>query len=143
MIITTARKPSSKTRIFCKHIARFTGGKYITRGKTSLSMLADEPFLLSVGEYKGNPGSFNFFMNGKCVLSIRANVSLDKDIDSGIVPFIDGDSPLALAFCKVTGLSNAGTSERVIRINDRIEFLDKGIPYIILTVLGTRGEVSV
>ena len=140
MIITTARKPSSKTRIFCKHLARFTGGKYITRGKTSFSELADEPFLLSVGEYKGNPGSFSFFLNGKPALSIRANVSLDKEIDTGVEPIIDGDSPLAIAFSQASGLKIGGTSERVIRIGDRIEFLEKGIPYIILTVLGTRGE---
>jgi len=46
MIITTARKPSSKTRIFCKHLGRFTGWSYITRGKSSLQDLADRPFLL-------------------------------------------------------------------------------------------------
>jgi len=142
MIITTARKPSSKTRIFCKHLGRFTGWIYVTRGKASLSEFEDEPFLL-VGEYKGNPGSFNFFSNGKCVLSIRANVSLDKDIDSGVEPVIQGNSPLALDLSKVTGLKTGGKSQKVILVNDNIEFVSGGESFIKLKVLEVRGEGSV
>lgn len=139
MIITTARKPSSKTRIFCKHLSRFTGWEYFARGKTSLSALADEPFLL-VGEYKGNPGSFRFFSSGRCVLFIRANVSLDKEVEHGKAPVIEGDTPLAIALSKATGFKMDGSSERVIRVNDRIEFIDKGMTYIILKVLAVGGE---
>ena len=142
MIITTARKPSSKTRIFCKHLGRFTGWIYVTRGKASLSEFEDEPFLL-VGEYKGNPGSFNFFSNGKCVLSIRANVSLDKDIDPGVEPVIQGNSPLALDLSKVTGLKTGGKSQKVILVNDNIEFVSGGESFIKLKVLEVRGEGSV
>ncbi len=138
MIITTARKPSSKTRIFCKHLSRFTGWEYVTRGKTSLAMFAGE-FFLMVGESRGNPASFNFFSNGKCVLSIRANVSLDKEIEPGEAPVIEGDTPLAFALSKATGIE-MGSSGRVIRVNDRIEFIEKGIPYIILIVLAIKGE---
>lgn len=139
MIITTARKPSSKTRIFCKHLSRFTGWNYITRGKSSLSMFAGESFLL-VGESKGNPGSLDFFSNGRCVLSIRANVSLDKEIGPGEAPVIEGDTPLAFALSKAAGLEIGGSSGRVIHVNDRIEFIDKGVPYIILKLIGIRGE---
>ncbi len=139
MIITTARKPSSKTRIFCKHLGKFTGKEYLTRGKTSLSMLADTSFLV-VGESKGNPSSFNFFLNNECVLSIRANVSLDKEIDVPGEPVIEGDTPLAFVLSKATGFRIGGSGERVIRVNDKIEFIDKGIPYIILKVLEARGE---
>ncbi len=139
MIITTARKPSSKTRIFCKHLSRFTGWEYVTRGKTSLAMFAGEFFLL-VGESRGNPASFNFFSNGKCVLSIRANVPLDKEIESGEAPVIEGDTPLALAFSKAAGLKMGKNSGRVIHVNDRIEFIDDGVPYIILKVLAVGGE---
>lgn len=142
MIITTARKPSSKTRIFCKHLGRFTGWIYVTRGKASLSEFADEPFLL-VGEYKGNPGSFNFFLNGKCVLSIRANVSLDKETGSGVEPVIQGNSPLALDLSKVTGLKTVGKSQKVILVNDNIEFVFGGESFIKLKVLEVRGEGSV
>lgn len=140
MIITTARKPTSKTRIFCKHLSKFTGNEYLTRGKTSLSMLAPTSFLV-VGESRGNPASFNFFFNNECVLSIRANVSLDKEI-IGLTgePVIEGDTPLAFALSKATGFRIGENGERVIRVNDRIEFIDKGIPYIILKVLDARGE---
>jgi len=139
MIITTARKPSSKTRIFCKHLSRFTGWNYITRGKSSLSMFAGESFLL-VGESKGNPGSLDFFSNGRCVLSIRANVSLDKEIEPGEAPVIEGDTPLAFALSRAAGHKIGGSSGRVIHVNDRIEFIDKGVPYIILKLIGIRGE---
>jgi len=141
MIITTARKPSSKTRIFCKHLGRFTGWTYVTRGKSSLQDLADEPFLL-VGEYKGNPGSFSFFLNGKCVLSIRANVSLDKDIGGGFEPVIKGNIPLALDISKITGLKIGEGSERVIKIDENIEFTFEGKSYLKLRVLDVRGEGS-
>ncbi|MFZ2409946.1 MAG: hypothetical protein WAW23_00080 [Candidatus Methanoperedens sp.] len=183
MIITTARKPSSKIRIFCKHLSRFTGWEYVTRGKTSLSAFACEPFLL-VGESRGNPGSLTFFSNGECVLYIRVNVSLenrcaallrrhvcpqayvnlserfikrgvceaypntaqtevsvfDKGIDFSVAPVIEGNTTLALALGKATGLKMGDSGERIIRANERIEFIDRGIPCIILKVLEIRGE---
>jgi hypothetical protein len=108
---------------------------YVTRGKTSLLGFADKPFLL-VGEYKGNPGSFRFFLNGKCVLSIRANVSLDKDITMGDEPVIQGNMPLALDLIKVTGLRTGDKSKRIILVNDNIEFKCDGESYIKLKVLG-------
>lgn len=142
MIVTTARKPSSKTRIFCKHLGRFTGWMYVTRGKASLLEFADKPFLL-VGEYKGNPGSFSFFLKGKCVLSIRANVSLDRDIGIGNEPVIQGDNSMALDLSKITGLRTGEKSKRIILVNDNIEFIDDGESYIKLKVLEVRGEGSV
>ncbi|NJD52703.1 MAG: hypothetical protein FIB07_07525 [Candidatus Methanoperedens sp.] len=143
MIITTARKPSSKTRTFCKHLGRFTGWKYVTRGKASLQEFADKSFLL-VGEYKGNPGSFSFFFKEKCVLSIRANVSLDKDIGTGIEPVIQGNNSLALDLGKVTGLrtGEGEKSNRIIMVDDNIEFTSDGEYYIKLKVLEVRGEGS-
>jgi rRNA maturation protein Rpf1 len=138
MIITTARKPSSKTRTFCKHLGRFTGWEYVTRGKTSREVLSGEPFLL-VGEYKGNPGSLSFFLNGISILSIYVSVSMDKEIHPGEKPVIDGDSPLAIAFGKVTGLK-AGDVGRVISINDRIEFIDNSVSYIVMKIRSLRGE---
>jgi len=141
MKITTARKPSSKTRIFCKHLGRFTGWTYITRGKSSLKDFADKPFLL-VGESRGNPGNFSFFLNSKCVLSIRANVSLDMDIGVGVEPTIQGNSPIALDISKITGLKIGEGSERIIHIEKNIEFTCQGKSYMKLTVLEIRGEGS-
>jgi len=139
MIITTARKPSSKIRTFCKHLGRFTGWEYVTRGKSSHEELSAEPFLL-IGEYKGNPGSLTFFINGISVLSIYVSVSMDKEINTGEEPVIHGDSPLALAFSKVTGFKDNNESERIIRFSDRIEFIDKGVFYIVLKIISVRGE---
>jgi len=139
MIITTARKPSSKIRTFCKHLGRFTGWEYVTRGKSSHEELSAEPFLL-IGEYKGNPGSLTFFINGISVLSVFVSVSMDKDINPGEEPVIHGDSPLALAFSKVTGFKAGDEAERVIGFSDRIKFIDKGVSYIILKVRSIRGE---
>lgn len=118
----------------------------MTRGKASLQEFADKSFLL-VGEYKGNPGSFSFFFKEKCVLSIRANVSLDKDIGIGIEPVIQGNNSLALDLGKVTGLrTGTGTGEkskRIIMVDDNIEFTSDGESYIKLKVLEVRGEGSV
>jgi rRNA maturation protein Rpf1 len=139
MIITTARKPSSKIRTFCKHLGRFTGCEYVPRGKTSLKELIDQT-LLVVGEHRGNPGNFSFFSEGKCVLSIRANVSLEKDINPGREPVIKGDSELARVLSKLTGFRIGVTGERMIRVNERIEFLNKDTIYIALHVIGIRGE---
>jgi U3 small nucleolar ribonucleoprotein protein IMP4 len=141
MKITTARKPSSKTRIFCKHLGRFTGWAYITRGKSSLKEFADKPFLL-VGESRGNPGNFSFFLNGKCVLSIRANVSFDTDIGVGVEPTIQGNSPIALDISKITGLKIGEGSERIVNVEKNIEFTCEGKSIIKLTVLEIRGEGS-
>src|SRR4030067_1809299 len=142
MIVTTARKPSSKTRIFCKHLGRFTGWMYVTRGKSSLLEFADKPFLL-VGEYKGNPGSFRFFLRGTCILLIRANVSLDRDIGIGTEPVIQGNNSVELSLSQITGLRTGENSKRIILINDNIEFIDDGESYIKLKVLEIRGEGSV
>ncbi|MCZ7356489.1 MAG: hypothetical protein O8C66_06750 [Candidatus Methanoperedens sp.] len=139
MIITTARKPSSKIRTFCKHLSRFTGCDYVPRGKTSLQELGAEPFLM-VGEYKGNPGSFIFFNNREPLLSIRANVSLDREVNPGQEPAIQGNLPLAAALSRATGFKLGGCSERIIRVNDKIEFVDKDEPVIRLKIIGIRGE---
>lgn len=139
MIITTSRKPSSKTRTFCKHLAMFTGWEYLARGKSSLPMLGDD--LLLAGERRGNPGSLKFFSKGKCVLYILFNVSLDKEVGKGDAPVIEGNAPLALALGKVTGFKK-GEGSRIIRVNDGIEFIDKGMPCIVLKVLAVRGLVE-
>ena len=139
MIITTARKPSSKIRTFCRHLSRFTGWEYISRGKSGLSVFGDEPFLL-VGEHKGNPGSFEFFSKGRCVLSIYAKVSKDEEVIPGEEPVLEGDSAVVYSLSKATGLKVGEISERVIHVSDRIEFIDKGVSYIVLTVLSVGGE---
>jgi len=140
MKVTTARKPSQKTRTFCKRLSKFTGWEYITRGKSSLSSF-DDGILLLVGESRGNPANFKFFLNGECFLSIRANVSIEQNIAPGQEPVIEGDSALAHALCNATGFNIGGNSDRVIRVSDeRIEFIHKDVALIVLKVIGIRGK---
>lgn len=140
MIVTTARKPSQKTRTFCKRLSRFTGWEYVTRGKSSLSSFDGEDLLL-VGESRGNPANFSFFLNGEDCLSIRANVSLEQNIVSGQEPVIEGDSALARALGEVTEFNIGGNSGRVIRVGDeRIEFIHEDVVLIVLKVIGIRGK---
>lgn len=140
MIITTARKPSQKTRTFCKRLGKFTGWEYVTRGKSSLSNF-DDGNLLLVGESRGNPANFNFFLNGECILSIRANISAETDISPGREPVIEGGSALASALCNATGFNTGGDSDRIIRVSEeRIEFMHKGVACIVLKVIGIRGR---
>lgn len=141
MIITTGRKPSQKTRRFCKHLSVFMGCEYVTRGKKSFSTFANKPLLLRIGESKGNPARFDFFLRGKCILSIKVSVSLDKEAKHGKKPVIEGNTKLAFTLSKATGLEIGKTSERLIKVSEeRIVFMDKDIPYIILKLKGVWGE---
>ena len=140
MKVTTARKPSQKTRTFCKRLSKFTGWDYVTRGKSNLSSF-DDGGLLLVGEGRGNPANFTFFLNGDCLLSIRANVSLEQNIAPGQEPVIEGDSALAKAFGNATGFNIGGDSDRIIRVSGgRIEFINKEVALIVLKVIEIRGK---
>lgn len=69
MLISTSRKPSSKTRAFCKNLSHALGCKYINRGKMSMRQLqlksAEYGFdsIVLVYEMKGNPSKITFFSN--------------------------------------------------------------------------------
>ena len=66
MLISTSRKPSQKTRKFCKNLARCTGSVSVNRGKMNmrellLKALEIEEFNLAiVNEIKGNPSRISF-----------------------------------------------------------------------------------
>lgn len=83
MFITSSRKPSAKTRTFCKKLSQFMTFRYVNRGKTGLRDLLDlaegEAFLI-VGEYHGNPGSLSFYgTEGKLSFSLRfSEISSEK-----------------------------------------------------------------
>lgn len=140
MIITTSRKPSTKTRTFCKRLSRFTGCEYISRGKTGISTFSDNEVLLRVGEHRGNPGSFNFFLEDTCILIMRFSVALEKDISEGETPVIKGDNYLASAISKTTGLRIDSSSSRIIHVGEDIKFIECGEPFIILKLVDFRGE---
>lgn len=86
MLISTSRKPSQKTRSFCKNLSHALDFTYINRGKMNMRDL----FLKSSGlnyestaiiyEIKGNPSKITFFSNnGNEKLAILVSVNTTKD----------------------------------------------------------------
>lgn len=77
MLISTSRKPSQKTRKFCKNLAHATGSTSVNRGKMNMRELllnaleVDEFNLAIVNELKGNPSRISFYSNkGELLLTI-------------------------------------------------------------------------
>ena len=86
MLISTSRKPSQKTRKFCKNLARATGSTSVNRGKMNMRELLlkalelDEFNLAVVNEIKGNPSKITFYSNeGEVLLVILVSVSMDNE----------------------------------------------------------------
>jgi U3 small nucleolar ribonucleoprotein protein IMP4 len=86
MLISTSRKPSQKTRKFCKNLARVTDSTSVNRGKMNMRELllkaleVDEYNLAIVNEIKGNPSRISFFSNkGELLLTILIGVTLDNE----------------------------------------------------------------
>ena len=86
MLISTSRKPSQKTRSFCKNLSHALDFTYVNRGKMNMRDL----FLKSSGlnydstimvyEIKGNPSKITFFSNnGNERLAILVSVNTAKD----------------------------------------------------------------
>jgi len=82
MLISTSRKPSSKTRAFCKNLSHALDCDYINRGKMSMRELQLKSAesgcdsIALVYEMKGNPSKITFFSNnGKELLVIIGSVS--------------------------------------------------------------------
>jgi len=69
MLISTSRKPSQKTRKFCKNFAHATDSTSVNRGKMNMRELLlraldeDEVNLAIVNEIKGNPSRITFYSN--------------------------------------------------------------------------------
>lgn len=86
MLISTSRKPSQKTRKFCKNFSHATGSSYVNRGKMNMHELLlkalelGEVNLAVVHEIKGNPSRITFYSNkGEVLLVILINVSLTNE----------------------------------------------------------------
>lgn len=85
MLITTSRKPSQRTRSFCKSLANVLDVKSINRGKMSIrdvlvksSELGSSKIML-VSEMKGNPNKIDFQdENGETLFSMDVTVGLTK-----------------------------------------------------------------
>ncbi|WP_298502126.1 Brix domain-containing protein [uncultured Methanobrevibacter sp.] len=86
MLISTSRKPSQKTRKFCKTLARVTDSTSVNRGKMNMRELllkaleVDEFNLAIVNETKGNPSKITFYSNkGEVLLVIMISVVLESE----------------------------------------------------------------
>ena len=86
MLISTSRKPSQKTRKFCKTLAHATGFISVNRGKMNMRELLlkalelKEVNLAVVNEIKGNPSKITFYSNkGDELLSILISVVMETE----------------------------------------------------------------
>ena len=86
MLISTSRKPSQKTRKFCKNLAHATGSTSVNRGKMNIRELLlkalelDEFNLAIVNEIKGNPSRISFYSNkGDLLLTLIITASIDNE----------------------------------------------------------------
>ncbi len=82
MLISTSRKPSSKTRAFCKNLSHALDTDYVNRGKMSMRELQLKSAtsglrnIALVYEMKGNPSKITFFSNdGDELLVILGSVN--------------------------------------------------------------------
>jgi|Deesub1362A_J573_1020465.scaffolds.fasta_scaffold00115_74 rRNA maturation protein Rpf1 len=71
ILITTSRKPSNRTRSFCKDLQKaIPGSVYKTRGKARLQDLLHQERTVYVTESKGNPRTIEIYEKGKRLLHI-------------------------------------------------------------------------
>jgi len=83
MLITTSRKPSQRTRSFCKSLVRVFYSSYINRGKMSIrdvlikSSELDFDKIAVISELKGNPNRIDFYdLNGELIFSVELTVGI-------------------------------------------------------------------
>ena len=86
MLISTSRKPSQKTRKFCKILARLTDSTSVNRGKMNMRELllkaleVEEYNLAIVNEIKGNPSRISFFSNkGELLLTLLIGATITNE----------------------------------------------------------------
>lgn len=86
MLISTSRKPSQKTRKFCKNFAHSTDSISVNRGKMNMRELLlkalseDETNLAIVNEIKGNPSRITFYSNkGEILLIVLISVNTSNE----------------------------------------------------------------
>ena len=87
MLISTSRKPSQKTRTFCKNFSHAFGFDYTNRGKSSLRDLLikakqlGHDSLVLVYQIKGNPSKLTFYdleANEKLALLVSVNTTNER-----------------------------------------------------------------
>ncbi len=86
MLISTSRKPSQKTRTFCKNFQHAFGFEYTNRGKSSLRDLLikaaelGHDSLVLVYQIKGNPTKLTFYdLEGEEKLALLVSVNTTNE----------------------------------------------------------------
>lgn len=86
MLISTSRKPSQKTRTFCKNFQHAFGFEYANRGKSSLRDLLikaaelGHDSLVLVYQIKGNPSKLTFYdLEGEEKLALLVSVNTTNE----------------------------------------------------------------
>jgi U3 small nucleolar ribonucleoprotein protein IMP4 len=86
MLITTSRKPSKRTRSFCKYLNRIFDSEYVNRGKMSMRdvilklVASNYSHAVLVYEYNGNPSKITIFnKEGNELLSMTINMALPEE----------------------------------------------------------------
>ncbi|WP_405274679.1 Brix domain-containing protein [Methanobrevibacter sp.] len=122
MLISTSRKPSQKTRKFCKTLARTTGSTSVNRGKMNMrelllkSLEVDEINLAIVNEIKGNPSKITFYSNkGEVLLVLLISISMDNNEKLNIAP---SQLKIVSSFDRLNVLSDILDIELVDRAED-------------------------
>ncbi|WP_295609034.1 Brix domain-containing protein [uncultured Methanobrevibacter sp.] len=129
MLISTSRKPSQKTRKFCKTLARTTDSTSVNRGKMNMRELLlkalelDEINLAIVNEIKGNPSKITFYSNkGEVLLVLLISISMDNNEKLNIAP---SQLKIVSSFDKLNVLSDIFDMELVDRAEDNFIIISK------------------
>lgn len=137
MLISTSRKPSPKTRKFCKNFAHATGSTYINRGKMNMRELLlraldeDEVNVAVVNEIKGNPSKVTFYSNkGEVLLIILISASLTNER----LHILPKDLTVVSRVKKLNILSKIFNYDLVDRDDVNYIFIDNGTDDLLATI---------
>ena len=129
MLISTSRKPSQKTRKFCKTLARVTDSTSVNRGKMNMRELllkaleVDEINLAIVNEIKGNPSKITFYSNkGEVLLVLLITISMDNNEKLNIAP---SQLKIVSSFDKLNVLSDILDIDLVDRAEDNFIIISR------------------
>lgn len=86
MLITTSRKPSKRTRSFCRSLNRVITSEYINRGKMSMRDVLIKASGLGcsrvalIHEFQGNPSKITVYDDkGNSLISLDINVAIPEN----------------------------------------------------------------
>lgn len=151
MLISTSRKPSPKTRKFCKNFAHATGSTYINRGKMNMRELLlraleeDEVNVAVVNEIKGNPSKVTFYSNkGDTLLVMLITASLTNER----LHILPKDLTVVSRVKKLDILSKIFSYDLVDRDDANYIFIDNGTDDTLATIeffnkFGNRSEFKI